>query len=288
MAKLLRRMRSAVGKGLSEDEEFDTLVKVFEETETKLQVIAGAARHYAEAVRSMTMAQKSLSSAVEGFYAIEAQENPKSASSKLLNAYSESSIAADEDSAKRVHDISIHVTEQTQSALELFKSVHDKLAFRKKKRTDYEHYRSKVKALAEKSPDDPQKLPRNQAKLSEAKKEFDDAHTAAMESLDRLVGNRNQLLDPQLAQLAQAHLLLHEGQSKQVQALSKVLSAGETKKAIDAQVVAMSETFAADHKEKENAAAAAATAANGSSSLSANTSTTTSPGTSEPTSPAGK
>ncbi|KAJ3338649.1 hypothetical protein HDU93_009282 [Gonapodya sp. JEL0774] len=149
------------------------------------------------------MSQKTIAEACEVMY-----DDPTQGNGFAALKYKEISAKIDEEGRKEFDDayrlaVFEPVTTITTSVSNEFNACIDK---RKKKLLDYDLQKAKVRKLVEKPSNDHSKLPRNEAKLTAVRTNYESLNTLLLTDIPGLLSHRHDLLDPSVEALVKANL----------------------------------------------------------------------------------
>ncbi|KAI8837336.1 hypothetical protein BC829DRAFT_405152 [Chytridium lagenaria] len=167
------------------DKDYEEEEKRFKVFETKIDKLHKEAKGYLDSVRAMTLAQKRIAETVDHFY-------DQGAALGYAGIQYKNAVEAMDDDARTEMDSSYVVTvmEPLGKLIQVFPDFNDTIKRRQKKLLDYDQRRNAVKRLIEKPSDDPSKLPRAEAELTQAKDAYDEHNDALITEIPKLIDLR--------------------------------------------------------------------------------------------------
>ncbi|KAJ3217458.1 hypothetical protein HDU67_007928 [Dinochytrium kinnereticum] len=187
------------------DKDYEEEEKRFKAFEAKIDKLHKEAKGYLDSVRAMTLAQKRMAETVDHFY------DQGAALGYAGIQYKQAVESMDEDARTEMDsNYVVTVMDPLGKLIQVFPDFNDTIKRRQKKLLDYDQRRSAVKRLIEKPSDDPSKLPRAEAELSQAKDAYDEHNDALVSEIPKLIDLRVPYLDPSFEALVKIQLQFNE------------------------------------------------------------------------------
>ncbi|RUS20604.1 BAR domain-containing protein [Jimgerdemannia flammicorona] len=183
------------------DKDYDAELARFRTLEVKTDKLAKEAKGYLDALRAMTASQKRIADTIHHFY-------DETAPLGLCGSkYKEVVERLDEDCRGEL-DTSFRTTvlEPLGRFCAYFPDVNEAIKRRQKKLLDYDAIRSKVSKLVDKPSEDPQRLPKAEAELNNAREIYENLNANLLADLPRIVELRVPYVDPSFEALVKSQL----------------------------------------------------------------------------------
>jgi len=186
--KVLQKMGKAEA---TIDPLFDEEAVRFKQLDQLITKLYKDLKGYLDSLRALCASSNSLSTDIVNFY----DENCTLALASL--EFRDVQTDIDSKIRKGIDDKLIEIAlEPLGRYLEEFRKFKVKIDERNKRLLDYDAQRTKTEKLKEKPSDDPTRLPRNEAKLEEFKKLFEELNNQLRQDLGEFYAKRNEVIDP--------------------------------------------------------------------------------------------